>query len=78
MTKDRFIRAMRDTWQAIASDAEELLPKRGKERTECIVELIIDANRVQMYGGLNDEEYKVLCNQYRAGMPWIMEEFAHD
>ncbi len=47
------------TWQYIASDAEEGLPK-GRGRIDAIIELCIDADRPVTCGGATPVEHETL------------------
>lgn len=50
------------TWQAIGPDAEQAMRDSKQKLTKGIlVEFVVDANRVQEYGGMTDEEYEFLC-----------------
>jgi hypothetical protein len=63
--KGRWAEMFHDTWRAIAPDADEMC--RGRSRASLIVEMVCDANRVQMYGGMTDAEYKFLGACYHRG-----------
>jgi hypothetical protein len=52
------------TWQYIASDAEEGLPK-GRGRVAGIVELCIDADRPVTCGGATREQHELLTKHWR-------------
>lgn len=71
--KKKFGPMLQQTYCAIASDAEELLPKRG--RISVIVELTCDANRPEMFGGMSKEDYKILWESYshRDTQKWLRE-----
>ena len=60
--KARWEPMLHKTWSDIAPDAEPFLSKRGRKAE--IVELVVDANRVQMFGGMTDEEYAFLSAIY--------------
>src|SRR5678816_3412814 len=59
--RDRWADMFHATWQAIGEDCSQL---EGRLTKSVIVELVCDANRVQMYGGMTDEEYDFLCTVY--------------
>lgn len=60
--KNRWEPMLHDTWQAIGSDVEQAMKEdRQKLTRSIIVECVLDANRVQMYGDMTDEEYAFLC-----------------
>lgn len=56
--KTRFAPMLRRTYEAIADDA-------NCSDVDEIIEVICDANRPEMYGGMSRDEYKELCKAYR-------------
>lgn len=74
--KARWAPMLVDTWQAIAPDALQACRDCGQRVTKSIVvEYVCDANRVQMFGGMTDEEYQFLCVVWNrpAGVKWLNE-----
>jgi hypothetical protein len=61
--KARWAPMMRNTWQAIGGDVEQSMESHRLTKA-IIVECVLDANRVQMYGGMTDEEYEFVCALY--------------
>lgn len=60
--KARWSRMLVGTWQAIAPDAMQACRESGQRLTKAVVvEYVCDANRVQMFGGMTDDEYEFLC-----------------
>jgi hypothetical protein len=60
--KARWEPMLHTTWQAIGGDAEQAMHDCGGRLTKAIiVEYVIDANRVQHFGGMTNEEYDYLC-----------------
>lgn len=71
--KAKFAPMLKQTWQSIGFDCEELLPKRG--RVGVIVELVCDADRPVTNGGMSKEDYKILSLAYghRDTQKWLRE-----
>lgn len=61
--KTRWATMMHETWQAIAADAEESMMGDRLTRS-IIVEFVCDANRIQEFGGMTNEEYNFLGSIY--------------
>jgi hypothetical protein len=61
--KARFAPMLTATWQAIGPDCESTIEGWTDDVDE-IVEMVCDANRVQAYGGMSDEDYAALCAAY--------------
>lgn len=55
--KERWAGMFHRTWSAIADDAAQI---EGRLTRSIIVELVCDANRVQHFAGMTDEEYEFL------------------
>ena len=70
--KAKFGPMLQNTWQAIGPDAEPLL-SRGRGRQGELIEMTIDANRPEMYGGMSSEDYKILSASWRDcdTMKWL-------
>jgi hypothetical protein len=63
--KARWEPMLHTTWHTIGGDVEQAMREQGARLTKAIiVESVCDANYVQMYGGMTDEEYEFLCNVY--------------
>ena len=64
--KDRWSQMMHETWSAIAPDLNdpEMLPPRGYYKPSEIVEIVCDANRMMMFGGMTKEEDAFLSAVY--------------
>lgn len=54
--KNAIINAMNSTWEAIAMDVLEI--SDGSASKDLVIEMVLDASRVESYGNLNDEELK--------------------
>ena len=60
--KKRWSPMFHQTWQAIGGDVEQSFQEgRLKLTRAAIAEVVCDANYVQMYGGMTDEEYEFVC-----------------
>lgn len=57
---------------------EEFLPKRGRKRIDCIIEVTLDANRMTSMTTMTPEEEGVLCGLWvsndRATLSWLRKE----
>jgi hypothetical protein len=63
--KARWAPMLHATWQTIGGDAEHAMQEAGQRLTKAIiVEFVVDANRVQEFGGMTDDEYAFLCAVY--------------
>lgn len=58
--KAKFGPMLQYTWEAIASDAQGMIDGEG-DRAIQIAAACLDANLVQIYGEMNNEDYKILC-----------------
>lgn len=70
--KSRWTPMLQDTWSAIGSDAEASM--EGQRMTKAvIVEMTIDANRPEMFGGMTHDEYEFLCiiSHRPVGKRWL-------
>lgn len=63
--KARFEPMLQATWEAIGPDAEPGLSK-GRARQGELIEIVCDANRPEMYGGMSHADYQTLCAAYRS------------
>lgn len=73
--KARWAPMLHETWNAIAYDAMEA--SQGMKLTKgLITEYVCDANRVQTFGGMTDEEYAFLCVVWSrpSGKRWLYSE----
>ena len=70
--KDRFGEMLCQTWEAIAPDALAADPDRAND-VELIIEITIDANHPEMYGGMTHPEYQRLleCTRIEATQVWL-------
>ena len=59
--KARWAPMLHTTWHAIGGDAEQAMQEAGQRLTKAvIVEFVCDANRVQEFAGMTDDEYEFL------------------
>lgn len=77
----KLIDAMRATWQAIAPDAFEC--HDGDMDRDGVVELVCDANRIQMFGGpegaeLDKFQFNLHCNDHDRFLEIAVEAFPED
>jgi hypothetical protein len=72
--KARWTPFLRETFQAIAPDVLPMISD-GRGRIAEIIEVTLDANRMQMFSDITPEEEGVLCglwiNRDRATMEWL-------
>lgn len=61
--KARFAPMLDQTWQAIGPDCISTIEGWRGSKTE-IIEMVCDANRVQMYGGMSDADYAAFLRAY--------------
>ena len=75
--KARWAPMLHQTWQSIAPDAEEVVSK-GRGRVGEIIEMCLDANRMQSFSEITPEEEGVLCGLWvkkdKATMAWLRSE----
>ena len=55
MSNEKFKHAMIRTWEAIGHDVLSVSNENTVDK-ETVIEMVLDANRIDMYGGLNFEE----------------------
>ena len=75
--KTRWARMFHQTWHAIGNDIEHAAEEGHLKITKSLIcETVCDANYVQMYGGMTDEEYEFVCNIYDRPVfkRWLMKE----
>jgi len=78
--KERWGPMLRETWSAIAPDAEPIFAEYGTPggRINNIMEMVIDADRPNYFGGMTYEENRVLgrlwVNRDRATIRWLRKE----
>lgn len=60
--KKAFEPMLHDTWAAIAPDAIDAIGYQPKKNE--IIEMICDANRPEMFGGMSKEQYRRLSDCY--------------
>lgn len=78
----KLIDAMRATWQAIAPDMFECIEEDTMTRDE-VVEVVCDANRIQMFGGpdgaeLDQLQFNLYCNDNDRFLEITVEAFPED
>ncbi len=73
--KARWEPMLHDTWQAIGNDIEQAFAdgQSGKLTRAVIVEVVCDANYLEMYGNMTHDEYEFLGVVYRrpAVQKWL-------
>lgn len=76
--KARWAPMLHTTWEAIGADVEALYsePGNGRLTKGGIVEMVCDANRIEMYGGMTHDEYEFLVAVYSrpATKRWLYKE----
>jgi hypothetical protein len=70
--KARWTPMLHQTWQAIAPDAAHMVSE-GRGRIAEIIELCLDANRMQSFSDITPEEEGVLCGLWIGRDPRTME-----
>ena len=70
--KVRWAGFLHTTWSAIAPDADAMV-SNGRGRVGEIIELCLDANRLQMFSNITPEEEGVLCGLWIKKDPTTMK-----